>query len=139
MLWHILGILLVAILAKSTVILFKEESLSSTYFISNVSTGILEKPAVPPSFNQIFFKLAIVGKSGVGKTSLVSLLSNQKEYLSCQSETPGIRVTTVFWPAKIREQIFLFHLDLWDAGETATKKYNHILPVTTAASYHHHK
>ena len=40
------------------------------------------------------------------------------------------RVTTVYWPAKIdKSQIYLFHLELWDSGETATRKYNHILPV----------
>ena len=40
------------------------------------------------------------------------------------------RVTTVYWPAKInKSQIYLFQLELWDSGETATRKYNHILPV----------
>ena len=49
--------------------------------------------------------------------------------------TPNIllhicRVTTVYWPAKInKSQIYLFQLELWDSGETATRKYNHILPV----------
>ena len=96
--------------------------------------GLLEKPSVPPSFNPLFYKLALIGKSGVGKTALVCLLSNQREIVSSSQippgETPGVRVTTVFWPAKInRAQIYLFHLDFWDSGETATKKYNHILPV----------
>ena len=88
----------------------------------------MEKPAVPPSFIQESYKLAFVGKSGVGKTSLINLLANYST-LQIPGETPGVRVTTVYWPAKIRNQIHLFHLDLWDCGEAATKKYNHILPV----------
>ena len=46
------------------------------------------------------------------------------------SYTLTYRVTTVYWPAKInKSQIYLFQLELWDSGETATRKYNHILPV----------
>ena len=97
--------------------------------------GLLEKPSVPPSFNQVFYKLAVLGKSGVGKTALVCLLSNQRDLVASSQippgETPGVRVTTVYWPAKInRSHIFLFQLDFWDCGETASKKYNHILPVS---------
>ena len=53
-------------------------------------SGFLEKPAVPPSFVQEFFKLAFVGKSGVGKTSLVNLLANHPVQNSTPGETPGI-------------------------------------------------
>lgn len=124
----------------------QEESLvSSTDKIKNTQNtytdvnqmpiiGLLEKPSVPPSFNQVFYKLAVIGKSGVGKTALVCLLSNQKDLVASSQippgETPGVRVTTIYWPAKInRSHIFLFQLDFWDSGETASKKYNHILPV----------
>ena len=93
-------------------------------------TGILEKPSVPPTFDQRQpYKLTLVGKSGVGKTALVSLLSNQRELVTVTGETPGVRVTTVYWPVKVEERLILFHLELWDSGESATKKYNHILPV----------
>ena len=94
--------------------------------------GILDKPSVPPTFEQKApFKLALVGKSGVGKTSLVSFLSNQREFVAAQvpGETPGVRVTTVYWPAKVDDRLILFNLEFWDCGESATKKYNHILPV----------
>ena len=92
--------------------------------------GILERPAWPPAFQQIHLKLALVGKSGVGKTSLVSLLSNQRQE-SVPGETPGVRVTNVYWPAKVanEQRVLVFNLELWDSGEAATKKYNHILPV----------
>ena len=39
------------------------------------------------------------------------------------------RVTNVYWPTKIQTQLVLFNLCLWDAGDTAGKKYGHILPV----------
>ena len=93
--------------------------------------GILEKPSVPPSFEQKSYKLALIGKSGVGKTALTSLLSNQRDFVAAQAsgETPGVRVTTVYWPVKVNGKLLLVNLELWDAGESATKKYNHILPV----------
>ena len=41
------------------------------------------------------YKLAIIGKSGVGKTALVCLLSNQREFATSSQippgETPGVR------------------------------------------------
>ncbi len=41
------------------------------------------------------------------------------------------RVTDVFWPAKVGQQkIVLFKLNFWDSGESATKKYSHINPVS---------
>ena len=41
------------------------------------------------------------------------------------------RVTDVYWPAKVTQQkIVLFRLSLWDSGESATKKYSHIIPVS---------
>jgi hypothetical protein len=103
-----------------------------------VHLGLLERPTVPPSFNPAFFKLSLVGKSGVGKTSLVSYLTGHKDFVGGQQpgETPGVRVTSIYWPAKIRTQLFLFQLDLWDCGEAATKKYNHILPASFENSLH---
>lgn len=93
--------------------------------------GILERPAFPPTFQQIHLKLALIGKSGVGKTSLVSLLSNYRQENQVPGETPGVRVTNVYWPAKVasEQKVLLFNLEFWDSGEASTKKYNHILPV----------
>lgn len=85
-----------------------------------------------------------MGKSGVGKTTLVSYLAGRPDCVGgsgsgrggsnrTQGESSGIRVTTAFWPAKVyRQQLTLFELDLWDAGETASKKYGHILPVRSS-------
>ena len=75
-----------------------------------------------------------MGKGGVGKTSLVSYLSGKPDWTSPhhQGETPGLRATSIYWPAKVQTQLVLFQLDLWDSGETASKKYGHILPVSNA-------
>ena len=69
-------------------------------------SGFLEKPAVPPSFVQEFFKLAFVGKSGVGKTSLINLLANHPVQNSTPGETPGIELFQK-WNYLIRYMIFL--------------------------------
>ena len=53
--------------------------------------GFLERPAVPPSFVQDSYKLAFVGKSGVGKTSLINLLVNGgNQTVITPGETPGM-------------------------------------------------
>lgn len=92
--------------------------------------GFLERPNIPPTLNILSYKLFLVGKTGAGKTSLVSYLSGQQGWVSSnQGETPGIRATSVYWPVKIQSQLVLFHLNLWDYGEVASKKYSHILPV----------
>ena len=53
--------------------------------------GFLERPAVPPSFVQDSYKLAFVGKSGVGKTSLINLLVNGgNQTVISPGETPGM-------------------------------------------------
>ena len=66
----------------------------------------------------------------VGKTSFVSSLQ-QAATIQVPGETPGVRVTNVYWPAKVasEQKVLLFNLEFWDSGEASTKKYNHILPV----------
>ena len=98
----------------------------------NSHKGLLEKPNIPPSIKVLHFKLYLVGKGGVGKTSLVSYLSGAPDWTNAhhQGETPGVRATQIYWPTRIQSQIIMFQLDLWDSGETASKKYGHILPVS---------
>ena len=94
--------------------------------------GLLERPNVPPTIKILNFKLYMIGKGGVGKTSLVTYLSGAPDWTNShhQGQTPGIRTTNIYWPARIQNQLVLFQLDLWDSGETASKKYSHILPVS---------
>ncbi len=79
------------------------------------------------------FKLFLWGRSGVGKTSLVSFLGGVGLSSSSSSlcETPGLRVTDVYWPVKlvVDSRIVLLKLSLWDFGEAAGRKYAHINPV----------
>jgi GTPase SAR1 family protein len=86
---------------------------------------------LPPTVQIVRYKVYLSGKSGVGKSALVSFLCGQPNWTASVSlgETPGVRVTNVYWPTKIQTQLVLFQLSLWDAGETAGKKYGHIQPV----------
>ena len=50
--------------------------------------GLLEKPNVPTQVEEVTYKIFLVGKSGVGKTSTVAKLSGNQIPIS-HSETPG--------------------------------------------------
>lgn len=44
---------------------------------------------------------------------------------------PGIETMSVYWPVKLREssRVIFFHLQLWDCGENALRRFDHLLPV----------
>ena len=44
-------------------------------------------------------------------------------------------MSTTYWPAKLTEvnRTILFKLNFWDAGDSALKKFDHILPVFGAS------
>jgi len=44
-------------------------------------------------------------------------------------ESPGVRTTQVYWPARVAGKLLLFRLQLWDAGDAAVRKYGHVYPV----------
>ena len=50
--------------------------------------GLLEKPNVPTHVEEVTYKIFLVGKSGVGKTSTVAKLSGNQIPIS-HSETAG--------------------------------------------------
>lgn len=62
-------------------------------------------------------------------TSLHLCLSHAK-WLTPAS--PGIQTTVVFWPAKLQvsERVVMFRFEFWDCGESALKKFDHMLPVS---------
>ncbi|KAK6176966.1 hypothetical protein SNE40_015164 [Patella caerulea] len=101
---------------------------------SRKTFGLLERPSYPPSNppEEVTYKLFLVGKSSVGKTSTVCKLGGYS-IPTTHSETPGVQVSTVYWPAKITQlnKVFLFKLQLWDAGENSLKKFDHILSSCT--------
>jgi len=93
--------------------------------------GMLEHPSLPPSIPTHQFKLFLVGRSGTGKTCTVSWLAGLPGWSYQMGESPGVRVTHVYWPARItaRQQLVTFKLHLWDAGDSAVRKYGHVYPV----------
>ncbi|KAH1175615.1 hypothetical protein KIL84_022140 [Mauremys mutica] len=100
--------------------------------------GLIERPVLPPQMaaDTASYKIFVSGKSGVGKTAMVAKLAGL-EVPSAHHETTGIQLTTVYWPAKLRDSgralIFRFHF--WDCGEAALKKFDHILPVSQARGW----
>lgn len=83
---------------------------------------------MPPSVEEVSYKLFVGGRVGVGKTTAIARLAG----IPCQSsyiETAGIHKTNIFWPVKIWDKTILFKLQFWDAGENSMKKYSHILTV----------
>ncbi|XP_042234073.1 ciliogenesis and planar polarity effector 2-like [Homarus americanus] len=90
--------------------------------------GILEKPNLPPSAPSVTYKIFMFGKASSGKTWTMNRLSGQE--LPCQHiETVGIQCSNVYWPMKIGNRLILFRLEIWDAGDSSVKRYNHVLPA----------
>ncbi|XP_035242688.1 ciliogenesis and planar polarity effector 2 isoform X1 [Anguilla anguilla] len=93
--------------------------------------GLLEAPVLPPhlSVDIVRYKVFISGKSGVGKTALAARLAGL-DIPNMHYETTGIETTVVFWPVKLRDngQVLFFRLQLWDCGENALRRFDHLLP-----------
>jgi len=97
-------------------------------YIVFIISGILERPSLPSSIEEVTYKIFTIGRSGVGKTTVIARLAGllgSNNY----TETNGIRKTNVYWPVKIWDKVVLFKLQFWDTSESSIKKYNHILPV----------
>uniref|UniRef100_A0A8C5MFF8 Ciliogenesis and planar polarity effector 2 n=1 Tax=Leptobrachium leishanense TaxID=445787 RepID=A0A8C5MFF8_9ANUR len=94
--------------------------------------GLLERPVLPPQLPADIanYKIVVCGKGGVGKTSLIAKLAGL-EVPNAHHETTGIQTTCVHWPACPRgsERPVIFRLQFWDCGETALRKFDHILPA----------
>lgn len=58
----------------------------------------------------------------------IPLLNGQSQFSS------GIQTTVVFWPAKLKasDRVVMFRFEFWDCGESALKKFDHMLPVSWA-------
>ncbi|KAL5490826.1 hypothetical protein EMCRGX_G016013 [Ephydatia muelleri] len=99
--------------------------------------GILERPALEQLGSGSTFKkrLFLVGKSGVGKSSTVAKLCG-RDISSSHDETLGIQTTTIYWPAKIASsrKVIVLELELWDSGERAMNKFDHILSACQEAT-----
>lgn len=95
--------------------------------------GLLERPVLSPSvtIDTASYKIFVSGKSGVGKTALVAKLAGLEVPL-VHHETTGIQTTVVFWPAKLQasDRVVMFRFEFWDCGESALKKFDHMLPTS---------
>ncbi|ELT97637.1 hypothetical protein CAPTEDRAFT_179477 [Capitella teleta] len=97
--------------------------------------GILEKSPVQQlsQADEYEYKIFVSGRSGVGKSSTIAHLCSlgiPKHH----TETAGIQTSVVRWPCKINslDRVVVFKLQLWDAGESALKKFDHVLPACKA-------
>ncbi|XP_041639910.1 ciliogenesis and planar polarity effector 2 [Cheilinus undulatus] len=93
--------------------------------------GLLESPVMPPhvAVDTVHYKIFLSGKSGVGKTALAARLAGQN-VPNMHYETTGVETTVVYWPVKLREsgRVIFFRLQLWDCGENALRRFDHLLP-----------
>ncbi|XP_072309023.1 ciliogenesis and planar polarity effector 2 [Eucyclogobius newberryi] len=93
--------------------------------------GLLESPMMSPlaAVDTVQYKIFLSGKSGVGKSSVVARLAGVN-IPSMHYETIGIETTIVYWPVKIKEsgRVLFFRLQLWDCGENAVRRFDHMLP-----------
>ncbi|XP_029991358.1 ciliogenesis and planar polarity effector 2 [Sphaeramia orbicularis] len=93
--------------------------------------GLLESPVMSPlnAVDTVQYKIFISGKSGVGKTALAARLAGLN-IPNMHYETTGIETTVVHWPVKLTEngRVLFFRLQLWDCGENALRRFDHLLP-----------
>lgn len=49
----------------------------------------------------------------------------------------GIETTVVFWPVRLKEsgRVLFFRFELWDCGESAMRRFDHMLLVSSSISY----
>ncbi|XP_049588584.1 ciliogenesis and planar polarity effector 2 isoform X2 [Syngnathus scovelli] len=92
---------------------------------------LLESPVMPPHIpvDTVHYKVFLSGKSGVGKSTLAARLAGQT--IPCMHyETTGIETAVVYWPVKLKEsgRVLFFRFQLWDCGENALRRFDHLLP-----------
>jgi GTPase SAR1 family protein len=110
----------------------------------------LEKPTLAAPYlhyEEVNYKVLLVGKGSCGKTSFIETICSPKTYISSlrsdaddindsgnhfYPETPGIQITHVYWPVKMAnfEKFLMFDLAMWDVGKQAITKYDYIIPVS---------
>lgn len=86
---------------------------------------------MPPHMNVdlVRYKVFLSGKTGVGKSALAARLAGL-DLPRLHYETTGIETTVVFWPVRLKEsgRVLFFRFELWDCGESAIRRFDHMLP-----------
>jgi len=92
--------------------------------------GLLERPTLPQPMEEVQYKVMVCGKAGIGKSTVISRLSGV-DTPTVYRETPGIQSTVVYWPVKLVHvgKLVMFRIHLWEAGDTAASKFDHVLPA----------
>lgn len=94
--------------------------------------GLLERPLLPPSINaqEVKYKICVVGKAGVGKSATVANLCGHR-IPNSHADTPGLQVNTTYWLTRLKhtQNVLLFQLQFWEAGESSAKRFDHVLPA----------
>jgi len=93
-----------------------ESTESKSYFNSLLKRnrrrtfGMLEKPSIDPSLPElksVKYKVFLVGKAAVGKTSTVARLSG-RDVPANHEETLGVHTTNIYWPVKVCHSAVVF-------------------------------
>nr|CAB3233406.1 REM2- and Rab-like small GTPase 1 [Phallusia mammillata] len=94
--------------------------------------GLLEHPSLPPqkAVSVIKYKVFVCGKASVGKSATIAKLAGTKVNKHV-NETAGIETTSLYWPVRLitNGKVVFFYLQLWDVGDNAINKFDHILPA----------
>ncbi|ESO12795.1 hypothetical protein HELRODRAFT_159380 [Helobdella robusta] len=95
--------------------------------------GLLEKPLalLINSYEVLEYKLLLYGKSCVGKSRFLSKLLNVHRINANYCETPGIQISTIYWPVKMipAGTITIFKLNFWDVGDNSLLRHDYIVDV----------
>lgn len=96
--------------------------LSMSSPVTVTSNGIIDDKKPKADYQLASYKVSVLGKSAVGKTSTALSLTGR-----CPShkyvETAGVQVFDIVWPIKIEDQsrVWLVTIELWDAAATNVK------------------
>jgi len=91
--------------------------------------GLLERPNFPPGTVEMSYKINVIGKAGIGKTQIISMISGVENSSAAYVETVGIHIKDVYWPTKINSKVTLFKIQFWECGENFSKKYSYLSPA----------
>lgn len=91
--------------------------------------GILERPNLPLSVDELKYKVHIAGQPGVGKSTLAAWLAGL-DITTQQGSTLGTQMMSIYCPCESNstpKKTLLFHLDVWDIGVKSRRQGSDLL------------